>query len=214
MLAKASCISLHTLALILSIRPPASSTTAEKADKVKDEGLFSTVMIKLLPRFGQSAAVVATAGYILLMSRGVISGQLKPWQIATTVSGVLGYLLRAWSFRTLDRFFTFSLTIRPNHRLVQDGPYRYLLHPSYTGLMLTGILYLFSLANEGYWTKIIKPYIPVPVPGSAVTVAGLLICYALTVFRVQGEEKMLSQHFGSEWTRYASERWRFIPYVL
>lgn len=108
MLAKATCISLHTLALVLSIRPPASSTNKEKADKVKDEGLFTTIMINLMPRFGQSAAIVAAAVYILLMSRGHISGELKPWQVLTTVAGALGYLLRAWSFRTLDRFFTVS----------------------------------------------------------------------------------------------------------
>ena len=108
MLAKAACVSIHTLALVLSIRPPASSTTKEKADKVKDEGLFTTIMINLMPRFGQSAAVVAAAAYILCMSRGVIPGELKTWQVATTVSGVLGYALRVWSFRTLNRFFTVS----------------------------------------------------------------------------------------------------------
>lgn len=109
MLAKATCVTLHTLFTILSIRPPASSTTKEKADKVKDEGLFSYFMIKLMPRFGESAAIIATALHILLMSRGVISGELKTWQVLATFSGLLGYLLRSWSFRTLDRFFTVSL---------------------------------------------------------------------------------------------------------
>ncbi|KAF9349296.1 hypothetical protein BGX26_012378 [Mortierella sp. AD094] len=214
MYAKAVCISVHTLALILSIRPPPSSTTKEKADRVKDEGLFSRIMIELMPRFGQSAAAMAAGLYIFLMSRGVISGQLKTWQVATTVAGVLGYILRIWSFRTLDRFFTFSLTIRPNHRLVQDGPYRLLLHPSYTGLALTGITYIFSMAYEGYWTRIIKPYMLIPIPGSLLTAIGIMISVGLTVYRVRGEEKMLEQHFGSEWTQHASQRWRFIPYVF
>ncbi|KAG0268147.1 hypothetical protein BGZ95_002591 [Linnemannia exigua] len=214
MLAKATCVALHTLVTILSIRPPRSSTTKEKADKVKDEGLFSLIMIKLMPGVGASAAVVVAALHILLMSKGVISGQLRSWQVLTTVSGVMGYMLRSWAFRTLDRFFTFSLTIRPNHRLVQDGPYKYLLHPSYTGLMLTGIPYIFSLAYEGYWTDVVKPLMPHPVPGLLITLGGLAICYGLTLYRVQGEEKMLSQHFGSEWKTHASQRWRFIPFVL
>jgi hypothetical protein len=109
MLAKASCITLHTLVTILSIRPPASSKTKEKADKVKDEGLFSLFMLKLLPQFGQFAAIIAAALHILLMSRGIISGDLRTWQVLTTLSGVMGYLLRTWSFRTLDRFFTVSV---------------------------------------------------------------------------------------------------------
>jgi len=111
MLGKAACIIVHTLCTILSIRPPASSTTKEKADKVKDEGLFSWFMIKMIPRFGESAAVIVSALYIFLMSRGIISGQLKSWQVMTTIAGVLGYLLRTWSFRTLDRFFTVSYIV-------------------------------------------------------------------------------------------------------
>ncbi|KAG0249938.1 hypothetical protein BG011_008797 [Mortierella polycephala] len=171
-------------------------------------------MVKLMPRFGQSAAIVAAALYILLLSRRIIPGELQPWQVATTVAGVMGYLLRTWSFRTLDRFFTYSLTIRPNHRLVQNGPYRYLLHPSYTGLILAGTPYIFSLANEGYWTYIIKPTMPFPIQGSVLTIGGLLLSYGLALFRVRGEEKMLAQHFGSEWDQYASQRWRFIPFVF
>ncbi|KAI9235719.1 MAG: hypothetical protein BYD32DRAFT_346929, partial [Podila humilis] len=121
--------------------------------------------------------------------------------------------LRAWSFKTLDRFFTYSLTIRPGHRLVQDGPYRFLLHPSYTGLILTGIPYIYSMAFEGYWTYLIKPLMLIPIPGLVLTLGGLILAYGLTIFRVQGEEKMLYQHFGSEWQEYASKRWRFIPFV-
>ncbi|KAF9895880.1 hypothetical protein BX616_008637, partial [Lobosporangium transversale] len=89
MFAKAACISLHTLAAILSFRPPASSNTKEKEDKVKDEGLFSTVILRGM-QFGQSAAVIVTAIYILLMHRGIIPGTLKPWQALTTATGVTG----------------------------------------------------------------------------------------------------------------------------
>jgi protein-S-isoprenylcysteine O-methyltransferase Ste14 len=80
--------------------------------------------------------------------------------------------------------------------------------------MLTGIPYIFSLAYQGYWTYLIKPYMLVPVPGSLLAVIGLTISYGLCHFRVQGEEKMLLQHFGSEWKQHASTRWRFIPFVI
>jgi len=80
--------------------------------------------------------------------------------------------------------------------------------------MLTGIPYIFSMAYQGYWTNVIKPLMVVPIPGSVLTVGGLLLCYSLLTFRVHGEEKMLAQHFGSEWQQYASQRWRYIPFVL
>ncbi|KAF9896522.1 hypothetical protein BX616_007290, partial [Lobosporangium transversale] len=62
--------------------------------------------------------------------------ELKPWHIILTVIALAGSQLRAWSFRTLSWFFTYQLTIRPNHRLITTGPYTYLRHPSYTGGVL------------------------------------------------------------------------------
>ncbi|KAF9928425.1 hypothetical protein BGZ65_006290 [Modicella reniformis] len=168
MLAKAVCISLHTAAIILSIRPPTSSKTKEKSDKVKDEGLFLNILLDFVPRFGQSAAAIATAFYILMMSQGYIAGELEPWQVLTTVAA----------------------------------------------LMLAGIPYAFSMAYKGYWTFLIKPYMVIPIPGSVLMIMGLIICYGVMALRVQGEEKMLSQHFGSEWKQHVSTRWRFIPFVL
>lgn len=80
--------------------------------------------------------------------------------------------------------------------------------------MLTGIPYIFSMAYQGYWPNIIKPMMLIPIPGSVLTVGGLLLCYGLLTYRVRGEEKMLAQHFGSEWRQYASQRWRYIPFIL
>lgn len=38
--------------------------------------------------------------------------------------------------RLLGRFFTFQLTVRENHRVIKEGPYRYVRHPSYALIML------------------------------------------------------------------------------
>jgi len=34
------------------------------------------------------------------------------------------------------------------------------------------------------------------------------------VFRVANEEQSLKEHFGvAEWNKYASKRWRFVPFI-
>ncbi|KAF9165235.1 hypothetical protein DFQ26_000393 [Actinomortierella ambigua] len=220
MLAKTVVLAVHTAVLILSIRPPPSAKTTSRAtDKIKDEGVFALLMIHLMPDVGQVAAMIGSAVYWAFMYRGWIASDLKAWQAMATTVAILGYLLRAWAFRTLDRFFTYALTIRPNHKLVQDGPYKYLLHPSYTGLMMTGMTYLAFLVYQGYWDAIARPIldilpIHIPMPGELVTLGFLVACIGLTIYRVRGEEQMLKDHFKSEFTAYASKRWRFIPFVV
>jgi protein-S-isoprenylcysteine O-methyltransferase Ste14 len=52
-----------------------------------------------------------------------------------------GIGLRWWSFQTLGHYFTFRVMTSADQRVITTGPYRYLRHPSYAGilLILTGI---------------------------------------------------------------------------
>ena len=47
-----------------------------------------------------------------------------------------GLAIRWAAIRTLGRFFTVNVTLRPGHRVVKEGLYRYMRHPSYTGGLL------------------------------------------------------------------------------
>ena len=62
----------------------------------------------------------------------------NPWtvlEILATVGAFGGSFLRLWAMQTLGHFFTFEVTIRKRHSLITTGPYRWLMHPSYTGLI-------------------------------------------------------------------------------
>ncbi|RPD79500.1 hypothetical protein L226DRAFT_251385 [Lentinus tigrinus ALCF2SS1-7] len=50
---------------------------------------------------------------------------------------IAGGWLRVACFRALGSLFTFELTIHPTHKLITDGPYAHVRHPSYTGVYAT-----------------------------------------------------------------------------
>src|SRR5207253_2803440 len=50
---------------------------------------------------------------------------------------IAGWALRRWSVRTLGRWFTVTVTVEPDQRVVDTGPYRLLRHPSYTGMLVS-----------------------------------------------------------------------------
>lgn len=123
-----------------------------------------------------------------------------PLQIAALAAGSLctlvGVILRVWSIRTLGAFFTTDLRLQEQHSLVQDGPYHWMRHPSYTGAIAIMAAPLFSY---GQW--LIAPF------GIAALVGG----YA---YRIHAEEQMLMKRFGSEYFDYRKRVSRLIPFLF
>jgi protein-S-isoprenylcysteine O-methyltransferase Ste14 len=115
--------------------------------------------------------------------------------VAGLVLIAAGIGLRAWSIATLGRFFQYWIKIQPGHRVVTGGPYRYVRHPSYTGiaLVLTGV----ALACDDVWSLV-----AVAVLGGA----GLAV-------RIHAEERQLTESLGSEYADFAAGRKRLIPGV-
>lgn len=50
---------------------------------------------------------------------------------------LLGIFVREWAVVTLRRYFSYSVRVREDHKVVQNGPYGVVRHPAYTGSMLT-----------------------------------------------------------------------------
>jgi protein-S-isoprenylcysteine O-methyltransferase Ste14 len=140
------------------------------------------------------AAVIATQ---LLGRRGGLPWPGGPvWPVvAGLVLIVAGIGLRAWSIAALGRLFQYQIQIQPGHQVVTGGPYRYVRHPSYTGiaLVLTGI----ALASGDVWSLVAV---------AALGGVGLLV-------RIRAEERQLSQALGGEYERFASGRKRLVPGV-
>ncbi|MEC9073379.1 MAG: isoprenylcysteine carboxylmethyltransferase family protein [Myxococcota bacterium] len=62
------------------------------------------------------------------------------WDAVASVAVFLmavGLWIRTWAIRTLGRFFTWNVTVQEGQRVIREGPYRWVRHPSYTGAFLT-----------------------------------------------------------------------------
>jgi protein-S-isoprenylcysteine O-methyltransferase len=117
--------------------------------------------------------------------------------VLTIVPGAIlvlaGMGIRVWALDTLGRFFTMPITIHADHRIVRDGPYRWIRHPAYTGGFLTAVGLPLALGT------------PLGV------LASLAFCGAAYVYRIRIEEAALVGRFGDDYRRYAKGTWRLLP---
>jgi protein-S-isoprenylcysteine O-methyltransferase Ste14 len=122
-------------------------------------------------------------------------GARWPLFLAGLALMIAGIGLRQWSIALLGRFFTVDVRVQSDQTVIESGPYRWVRHPSYTGLLLTLIGIGVALGN-------------------GLSFAALLIPPLLaTVLRIRVEEHALLDGLGEPYRRYAAGRARLIPYV-
>ncbi|SJM92407.1 methyltransferase family protein [Crenothrix polyspora] len=105
-----------------------------------------------------------------------------------------GFVLRACAVLTLRQFFSTSVTIQDQHKLIQIGPYQRIRHPAYTGLLL-------SFCGAGIGMGDVLALIVLVIP----------IIYVL-LQRIQVEEQWLSAHFGERYIDYSGQTQKLIPW--
>src|SRR4029077_17733736 len=55
--------------------------------------------------------------------------------LACVLMTVLGLLFAVWARLALGSNWSGTVTIKANHQLIQSGPYRFIRHPIYTGML-------------------------------------------------------------------------------
>lgn len=198
-------------------------------DRVSYEGLFSKNLVAYGPTISKiliwtstlyqvvylyfqifPAASMTTLFSDVVFQNNVLS--LTPISCLGFICLIIGGLGRVWCYKTLGQFFTYEITIRKSHKLIETGPYAYVRHPSYTfAIMLATGMFLVHrrIANffpDKTWLQI--QFGPI----------GLLACYTITLLffkrRIPREEEELKKTFGKRWIEYASKRQKFIPGLI
>lgn len=143
------------------------------------------------------AMVLGCAGGVSLsfLPGWSLPGSARAWYLAGVSAMGAGLALRWWSVLVLGRFFTVDVAIHAGHELVTRGPYRWVRHPSYSGLLLVLLGLCGVLDSELALFCILGPTLPV------------------LLWRIAIEERALAQAFGATWTDYARRTKRLIPLV-
>jgi protein-S-isoprenylcysteine O-methyltransferase Ste14 len=151
---------------------------------------------------GSIVAVVVTLATGVLIAiwcsvtvpAATIPGRWTPFVVGLVMMW-LGIALRQWAVSALGQFFTVVVRVAVNQTVVETGPYRWVRHPSYTGLLLTLVGLAVALDN---WLSVLALAI-LPTIG--------------VVIRIRVEERELLRGLGEPYREYAAGRKRLVPAI-
>jgi protein-S-isoprenylcysteine O-methyltransferase Ste14 len=106
---------------------------------------------------------------------------------------VTGSAVRLWAITTLGRWFTYDVRVTEGQPVVQTGPYRWVRHPSYTGVLLVLLGIGLTLGN---WLSVVL-IVVLPTVG--------------LVRRIRVEEDALLGTIGEPYERCAAAKPRLFP---
>jgi protein-S-isoprenylcysteine O-methyltransferase Ste14 len=118
------------------------------------------------------------------------------WVVAGAAVFLVGQTLRVVSMRRLGRFFTASVRVHEGQRVIKEGIYSRVRHPSYLGLFLV---------SAGFVTLF----------GSVIGYAVLLLAGLPGLLRrIKVEEEALTRELGDEYREYCKKTKRLIPGIF
>jgi protein-S-isoprenylcysteine O-methyltransferase Ste14 len=108
---------------------------------------------------------------------------------------VAGLILRGYAIAILGPAFTVTVGTHSGQQVVDDGPYRWVRHPSYTGGLLTVLGVLICCTN-------------------LLSLLGFLLPLLGYAYRIRVEERALTAALGEAYGRYMRRTKRLVPFVL
>lgn len=151
---------------------------------------------------GSLALLLACAaiGLGVLVSASTIApaAAIQPSFVAFAVGMtmfVTGFGMRRWSEMTLGPYFTFTVMTSAEQPVIDSGPYRFVRHPGYTGVLL---IVLGSGLVAGNWVGLVGWALLVAVP---------------LLYRIHVEENALLTTIGDRYRAYAAHHKRLVPLI-
>jgi len=108
---------------------------------------------------------------------------------------VLGLFVTLWARRTLAGNWSSDVTFKQGHELIRRGPYRFVRHPIYTGLLTMGLGTAIEIGRLRGW------------------VAMPLMMAALWL-KLKQEEALMLRHFPDEYPDYRKRVKAIVPFVI
>lgn len=135
--------------------------------------------------------VVLAAASALLFAQGMRIGPLRlrflPPHLWIAYLGIavsfVGAGIAIWARYSIGAYWSARVTLKEGHQLIRSGPYAYVRHPIYTGMLVACI---GTALVVGEWRGVLA-------------VALLLAAHSRKAMR---EESMLTREFGQQYTSY------------
>jgi protein-S-isoprenylcysteine O-methyltransferase Ste14 len=120
---------------------------------------------------------------------------VAPIAWAAAVFCVIGLAFAVWARATLGRNWSGVVTLKEGHELVERGPYRFVRHPIYTGILT---MFFATALARGHLSGFV----------------GTLLMFASFWIKLRDEEKLMLQQFPERYADYRRRTKRLIPFVL
>ena len=121
--------------------------------------------------------------------------QVAPTAWAAAVLCVIGLAFAVWARVTLGRNWSGVVTLKEGHELVERGPYRFVRHPIYTGILT---MFFATALAQGHLAGFV----------------GTLLMFASFWIKLRDEEKLMLQQFPERYADYRRRAKCIIPFVL
>jgi len=112
--------------------------------------------------------------------------------IVAIVSAIVSVFIVMAAVKTLGKEWSITARVVTDHKLATEGPYRFVRHPIYTGML--GMLIATGIAVS-YWPALL---------------VALVVFFLGTAIRIRSEERLLRETFGLEFETYA----RSVPAIV
>jgi len=142
-------------------------------------------------------------GFYLMFSKNIdvswLNRRILPHSqelaIAAIVVTVAGLLFAVWARVCLGRNWSSAPTIKEQHQLIRTGPYRFVRHPIYSGILLAMVgTFLANAKVRG-------------------ALGVVLVWFAWTV-KTRMEEQFMVRTFGAEYEEYRRTTGALLPRLL
>jgi protein-S-isoprenylcysteine O-methyltransferase Ste14 len=160
--------------------------TSRSSGEVKDRGSLQLLLAAI---FG---SVWAASWYGETHVRTMLVGAHWP-RTAAPVLMMAGLAIRWTAILTLGRSFSTNVAIHAKQTVHKTGLFRWVRHPSYTGMLL---IFMAIGVAERNWTSL---------------AIMLIFPTAALMYRIRVEEMALTTAFGAEYAKYSTVTKRLVP---
>ncbi|HEX4401471.1 MAG TPA: isoprenylcysteine carboxylmethyltransferase family protein [Galbitalea sp.] len=173
------------LEVVLSVR----DVVRRKGSIANDRGTRIAITFGLIVAYGAAvvaALLVRQQEWLALGGWHLITGEVIAWA---------GLGIRIWSIVVLGRSFRLTVEVDSDQAIVDRGPYRWVRHPSYTGLLILAIGFGIALGN---WVSLVILIVLPPI---------------VILRRIRVEEAQLIAVLGQPYVDYSKRTKRLVPGV-